>query len=87
MVCSAALMVLASGALTTSTPALVAASRSMLSTPMPARPITRSRGAAAIIAASTLVAERTTRPSASASSASRADRSHPLASMTSAECG
>ncbi len=85
MVCSAALMVLASGALTTRTPALVAASRSMLSTPMPARPITRSRGAAEIISLSTLVADRTTRPSASASAASRSARSHPAASITSAE--
>ena len=42
-VCSAAAMVLPVGALTTTTPAAVAASRSTLSTPTPARPTTTSR--------------------------------------------
>ncbi len=61
MVCSAAAMVLPVGALTTMTPARVAASRSILSVPMEATPMTLRRGAAARrISASTRVWERTT---------------------------
>ena len=52
-VCSAAAMVLPVGALTTVMPARVAASRSTLSTPTPARPMTTSRVPAAISSAST----------------------------------
>jgi hypothetical protein len=52
-VCSAAAIVLPVGALTTMIPARVAASRSTLSTPTPARPITTMRVPAAISSAST----------------------------------
>ena len=51
--CSAAAMVLPVGALTTVIPARVAASRSTLSTPTPARPMTTRRVPAAISSAST----------------------------------
>jgi hypothetical protein len=47
----------------TTTPRLVAAARSMLSTPMPARPITLRLLAASSTRAVTLVAERTATPS------------------------
>ena len=56
---SAALMMLEVGALTTMTPALVAALMSTLSRPTPARATTLSLGAAAIASASTCVAQRT----------------------------
>ena len=59
-VCSAAAIVLPVGALTTVIPARVAASRSTLSTPTPARPTTTSRVPAAISSASTLTWLRTT---------------------------
>ena len=59
-VSSAAAIVFPVGALTTVIPARVAASRSTLSTPTPARPITRSRAPAAIISASTFTWLRTT---------------------------
>ena len=63
MVCSAAATVLPVGALTTAMPALVAASKSMLSTPMPARPTTCSFFAVSITSLVTLVSLRTTNPS------------------------
>ena len=44
--CSATLMLFAPGALTTRMPRALAAATSMLSTPVPARPTMRSRGAA-----------------------------------------
>ena len=53
----------------TTMPRALAAGTSTLSTPVPARAITRSRGAAAISAAVTFVALRTTSASASARSA------------------
>jgi hypothetical protein len=56
--CSAAAIVLPSGEFTTSTPRLVAAGTSTLSTPTPARPMMRSRLAASIIEAVTVVPER-----------------------------
>src|SRR5438128_1580861 len=59
IVCSVAAIVLPEGALTTRTPARVAASTSMLSTPAPARPITLRRVPAWITLASTLVSLRT----------------------------
>ena len=58
-VCSATETLLPPGAFITTTPRRVAASRSMLSTPVPARPITRSLVAAARNSAVTLVALRT----------------------------
>src|SRR3954469_12251202 len=58
-VCSATEMLFPPGAFITTTPRRVAAGRSMLSTPVPARPITRRRGAAARISGVTLVALRT----------------------------
>ena len=70
-VSSATATALAPGVFMTTMPWRVAASVSMLSTPTPARPTTRSLGAWSRRAASTWTAERTTRASASASSALR----------------
>ena len=75
--CSAALVMFEVGALTTITPALVAASMSTLSRPTPARATTRSRGPCASASASIRVALRTMTASASASAGSRAARSAP----------
>ena len=61
--CSAVVMELPNGVFITTMPRWVAAGTSMLSTPMPARPITLSRAASARSAFVTLVAERTARPS------------------------
>ena len=72
-VSSAAEMMFEVGALTTMTPAAVAALMSTLSSPTPARATTFSFGAAAMASASTFVAERTSTASASASAASSAD--------------
>ena len=63
IVCSAAVLVLPSGVFMTTTPAVVAVATSILSTPMPARPMTRSRLALARISAVTLVRLRTIKPS------------------------
>ncbi len=63
MVNSAAATELPPGVFITTTPALVAASRSMLSTPVPARPMTRRRPGSARTSARTFVAERTINPS------------------------
>ena len=62
IVCSAAVTTLDWGALATTMPRLVAASTSTLSTPTPARPITRSLLARSISSAVMLVAERITMP-------------------------
>src|ERR1035441_3599347 len=64
-VCSATLTALPPGVFITTTPFCVAASRSTLSTPVPARPITRRRSALASNCAVTLVALRTISASAS----------------------
>ena len=61
-VCSAAATVLPVGALTTAMPALVAASRSILSTPIPARPTTCNFLAALMTSLVTLVSLRTNKP-------------------------
>ncbi len=66
------------GALTTITPALVAAETSTLSRPTPARATTLSFFAAAIASASTLVAERIRIASTSAMAGSSSARSAPL---------
>ena len=66
------------GALTTITPAWVAALTSTLSRPTPARATTLSRLAAASASASTLVAERTRIASTSAMAGSSSARSAPL---------
>ena len=58
MVCSATATAFPVGALTTITPRRVAASTSMLSTPVPARPITRRCSPASITEAVTGVALR-----------------------------
>ena len=65
-VCSATEMALPPGVFITSTPACVAASRSTLSTPTPARPMTRSLGAFSSTDWLTCTAERTSSASASA---------------------
>ncbi len=62
MACSAVVMELPKGVFMTTTPAAVAAGMSILSTPMPARPMTLRDVAAAITALSAFVAERTARP-------------------------
>ena len=80
---SAAEMTFEVGALTTITPAVVAALMSTLSRPTPARATTLSFGAAAIASASTWVAERTKIASALASALSSAGRSVPSTLMTS----
>src|SRR6266508_1251731 len=74
---SAALTMFEVGALTTITPAWVAAFTSTLSRPTPARATTFSRPAAASASASTLVAERTRIASTSAIAASSCARSAP----------
>ena len=65
-VCSATEMALPPGVFITSTPAAVAAGRSTLSTPTPARPITRRRGALSSTSLFTCTALRTSSASASA---------------------
>ncbi len=75
-VCSATATALPPGVFITTMPRRVAASRSMLSTPTPARPITRSVRAWSRSLAFTSTAERTT--SASASATSCASASGPL---------
>ena len=77
--CSATLMLFAPGAFRTRMPLSLAACRSTLSTPEPARAMTRSCGAEAISCEVTLVALRTMSASASAmsfasSSAGRPER-------------
>ena len=64
-VCSATDTALPPGVFITSTPAAVAAGRSTLSTPTPARPITFSLGAFASTSAFTFTALRTSSASAS----------------------
>ena len=61
--CSAVVMELPNGVFMTTIPLAVAASTSMLSTPMPARPITLRFSAASRTFDVTLVAERTASPS------------------------
>ena len=63
MACSAVVMALPLGVFMTTTPRAVADFTSTLSTPMPARPTTRSRGAASSSSRVTLVAERIASPS------------------------
>src|SRR4029077_20702847 len=70
-VCSATLTALPPGVLMTRTPRRVASSRSILSTPTPARPTTRRRGAFSSSSGVTLVALRTISASALAISALR----------------
>src|SRR5215212_597347 len=65
IVCSAVVIVLPSGAFITTTPRMVAAETSILSTPTPARPITRNVFAASRSSAVTFVSLRTIRPSQS----------------------
>ena len=77
MVSSAALMMLEVGALTTMTPAVVAALMSTLSRPTPARATTFSCFAAASASASIWVAERMSTACASGIAASSAARSVP----------
>ena len=81
--CSAALTMFELGALTTITPAAVAASTSTLSRPTPARATTRSPGACASASASILVELRMITASAPASAGSSAARSAPSAWRTS----
>ena len=61
--CSAVVTVFASGVFITAMPRAVHAVTSMLSTPMPARPITARLSASSRLFAVTVVADRTTRTS------------------------
>ncbi len=63
MACSAVVIELPKGVFITTIPRSVAAGRSTLSTPIPARPITFSLSAAAITGGVALVDERTAKPS------------------------
>ena len=63
MACSAVVTVLPSGVFITTMPRAVAAGMSTLSTPMPARPMTRSFSPASITSAVTLVPLRMISPS------------------------
>ena len=81
-VSSATLVLAAPGAFITTMPRVLAASRSMLSTPAPARAIARSFGEPAISAAVTLVAERTISASASAIAGSSSAGVRPVAAST-----
>ena len=63
MACSAVVIELPKGVFITTMPLAEAAGMSTLSTPMPARPMTRRLSALAIRSAVTLVAERMARPS------------------------
>ncbi len=63
MACSAVVIELPKGVFITTMPLAEAAGMSTLSTPMPARPMTRRTSALAIRSAVTLVAERMARPS------------------------
>jgi hypothetical protein len=80
---SATLTLFAPGALMTSTPRAVAASTSIVSTPVPARATMRSAGAASSRSAVTLVALRTTSASAAARALSSASRGRPAVTATS----
>jgi len=82
-VSSAALMMFDVGALTTMTPAWVAALMSTLSRPTPARATIFSCGAQLSASASICVAERTSTASAVASAERRAPRSVPSTFTTS----
>ncbi|BAC18188.1 conserved hypothetical protein [Corynebacterium efficiens YS-314] len=81
--CSQAEWMLEVGALATMTPASVAAGMSTLSRPTPARPTIFRLGAAAMTSASTLVAERTRRASASLTASSSSGRLGPSTQRTS----
>ena len=74
IVSSATATAFAPGVFITTIPRRVAASASMLSTPTPARPITRSFGACSISASSTCTALRTMSASASAIAAGKSLR-------------
>ena len=63
MACSAVVIELPKGVFITTIPLAEAAGMSTLSTPMPARPMTRRLVALAMMSAVTLVAERMARPS------------------------
>ena len=80
--CSATLMLLAPGALTTRMPRALAAATSMLSTPVPARATMRRLGAAASRSGVTWVALRTIRASASARAWMRSAAGRPLRAST-----
>ena len=83
--CSAAATALPPGALTTTIPRAVAASTSMVSTPAPARPITRRCGAESSSAEVTRVSLRTSRPAATPRLRSSAARS-PATTSIRARC-
>jgi hypothetical protein len=85
-VCSAADTTLPTGALTTTTPRREQASTSMLSTPTPARPTMRSRGARSSSSAVIAVEERVTRASQPPSAWSSAPPGAPATSATSQPC-
>ena len=84
-VCSAALVELAPGAVSTGMPRRVASSRSMLSVPMPARAMTRSFWPFAIRSAVTFVSLRTISATASTRASCSTSGPFPAVSTTSSE--
>ena len=79
---SAVVTVLPPGVFITTVPCCVAASMSTLSTPTPARPTTRNFGAASMTLRVTLVSERTTSATASATMGSSSASASRLGSTT-----
>ena len=79
---SATLTLFAPGAFITTMPRALAAATSTLSTPVPARAMTRSFGAAPMMADVTLVALRTTMASASATSPASCSGARPVRAST-----
>ena len=86
IVCSAAETTLPCGALTTTTPRREHASTSMLSTPTPARPMMRSRGARSSSAVVTAVDDRVTSASQSTSAPVNASGAGFMSWRTSKPC-
>src|SRR5437868_1086700 len=78
IVCSAVVIVLPSGAFITTMPRIVAAETSILSTPTPARPITRRLLVESSRSAVTLVSLRTISPSLSASASRNSAGANPV---------
>jgi len=82
IVCSAVEIVLPPGVFMTTTPRSVAACTSTLSTPTPARPTTRSFGAASMTFRVTFVSERTTIATASATTGNSSASDNRLGNTT-----
>ena len=84
--CSAVVTALPYGVFITTTPRLVAAAMSTLSTPIPARPTTFKLSAAARTASVTLVAERIANPSYAPMMACNSSADRPVLTSASTPC-